>query len=526
MSLDGASSHCPVRRRDTSGVPITLDSDADSRGRFLSEVNRGLFWIGWLANAAGMLVVIVTVGFLLPVFLEDVTATTGLWQLPFLVVGFVIAGLLLGSNSRRSQRLALAWVAEGREPDEREHRLTLRLAYSEVLATGFVWLVGSVVFGLLYGLTESSPGFGAIVIAAGWLGGETTCALYYLLLERALRPLTALALVARLPDQPAAPGVTNRLLFAWSLGTGVPILGIVVVGVAGLTNTAANPDYVAAACIFLGVVASAVGLLATKIVARSIGDPVTSVRVALDRVATGDLDAQVRVEDASEVGLLQAGFNRMVDGLHERERIRDLFGRQVGQEVARAALRDGARLGGEEREVGSLFVDLVGSTSMALAMPPTEVVRLLNRFFRVVIEAVESEGGLVNKFEGDAALCIFGAPVSCDDPAGEALRAARTLAERLDREVPEVGYGIGVSAGSAVAGNVGSESRFEYTVIGDPVNEAARLCELAKQRPERLLASDSALSRASDDEVAEWEVGEHTILRGRLEATSLASPRG
>ena len=162
---------------------------------------------------------------------------------------------------------------------------------------------------------------------------------------------------------------------------------------------------------------------------------------------------------------------------------------------------------------------------MALAMPPTEVVRLLNRFFRVVIEAVESEDGLVNKFEGDAALCIFGAPVSCDDPAGEALRAARKLAERLDREVPEIGFGIGVSAGRAVAGNVGSESRFEYTVIGDPVNEAARLCELAKQRPERLLASDAALSRASDDEVAEWKVGDRTILRGRLEATSLASPR-
>ena len=130
---------------------------------------------------------------------------------------------------------------------------------------------------------------------------------------------------------------------------------------------------------------------------------------------------------------------------------------------------------------------------MALALPPTEVVRLLNRFFRVVIEVVEAEGGLVNKFEGDAALCVFGAPVASADPAGDALGAARRLAERLDREVPEIGFGIGVSAGTAVAGNVGSESRFEYTVIGDPVNEAARLCDLAKQRPERLLASETAL---------------------------------
>jgi len=384
--------------------------------------------------------------------------------------------------------------------------------------------VGSVVLGALYWLTESAS-FGAIVLAGGWLGGETTCALYYLLLERALRPLTALALDARLPERPVAPGVTDRLMFAWSLGTGVPILGVVVVGIAGLTKSDVNPDYVAAACIFLGLVATAVGLLATKIVARSIGDPLTSVRRALDRVAEGDLDAQVRVEDGSEIGLVQAGFNRMVDGVHERERIRDLFGRQVGHDVAHAALRDGARLGGEEREIGAMFVDLVGSTSMALALPPTEVVRLLNRFFRVVIEVVESERGLVNKFEGDAALCVFGAPVASPDPAGDALGAARVLAGRLEREVPEIGFGIGVSAGTAVAGNVGSESRFEYTVIGDPVNEAARLCELAKDRPERLLASDSALRRAADGEAAEWLVGERTVLRGRLEATNLASPR-
>jgi adenylate cyclase len=393
-----------------------------------------------------------------------------------------------------------------------------------VLATGVAWASAGVFFGIVNAIDESI-GFGAVIAAAGWLGGETTCALYYLLVERALRPVTALTLASRLPERPVAPGVTDRLLFAWSLGTGVPILGVIVVGIVGATKPDVDPERVALACIFLGVVASAVGLLATRIVARSIADPVRAVRSALDRVAQGDLDAQVRVEDGSEVGLLQAGFNRMVDGLHERERIRDLFGRQVGQEVARAALRDGARLGGEEREIGAVFVDLTGSTSMALALPPTEVVRLLNRFFRVVIEVVETEGGLVNKFEGDAALCVFGAPVASVDPAGDALCAARQLAERLDREVPEIGFGIGVSAGTAVAGNVGSESRFEYTVIGDPVNEAARLCDLAKQRPERLLASETALRRAGESEAAEWEVGERTVLRGRLEATSLVSPR-
>ena len=300
---------------------------------------------------------------------------------------------------------------------------------------------------------------------------------------------------------------------------------MLAVGVVGLTKENVDAEAVAAAVIFLGAVASAVGLLVTVVTARAIADPLTSVRAAVERVAAGDLDTKVAIDDSSEVGLLQAGFNRMAEGLRERERIRDMFGRHVGVDVARAAMRDGARLGGEEREIGALFVDLAGSTSMALAMPPTEVVRLLNRFFRVVNEVVESEGGWVNKFEGDAALCVFGAPVAGDDPAGAALRAARVLSERLERDLPEIGFGIGVSAGRAVAGNVGAESRFEYTVIGDPVNEAARLCDLAKQRQEPLVASDAALRRASDDEAEAWDVSERTVLRGRLEATGLALPR-
>ena len=239
---------------------------------------------------------------------------------------------------------------------------------------------------------------------------------------------------------------------------------------------------------------------------------------------SGDLEARVPVDDASEVGLLEAGFNSMAAGLAERERLRDLFGRQVGHDVARQALRNGTKLGGEEREVGVLFIDVVGSTSMALAMPPAEVVRLLNLVFRVVVESAEQHGGLVNKFQGDAALCVFGAPVASDDPAGDALCAARAMADRLPAEVPQIDFGIGVSAGLAVAGNVGSEQRFEYTVIGDPVNEAARLSALAKRRDGGVLSSEAALRRVRGLEGSEWTLDEFTILQGRSERTGIAVP--
>ena len=440
-----------------------------------------------------------------------------------IAIGAPILFVLVTWVLTRERGIALAWLYEGREPTEEEHRRTLRIPTYVSLVTVTGWTIGGLVAGISN--LDESVGVAALAASAFWLGGETTSALAFLISERTMRPITAIALAARPPERSAAPGVSDRLLFTWSLGTAVPVLSILVVGIAGLTQSEADVEAVAGACVFLASVALAVGLLITKITARAIGGPLQSIRAAVERVAAGDLDVEVPIDDASEVGQLQAGFNRMAEGLRERERIRDLFGRQVGEEVARAALDEGVRLGGEEREIGALFVDLTGSTSMALAMPPTHVVRLLNKFFRVVIDVVEAEGGFVNKFEGDAALCVFGAPAPSEDPAGQALSAARKLAERLQREVPEIGFGIGVSAGRAVAGNVGAEHRFEYTVIGDPVNEAARLSDLAKEREELVIASEAALERASEEERDEWALGQRTILRGRLDATGLALPR-
>ncbi len=226
------------------------------------------------------------------------------------------------------------------------------------------------------------------------------------------------------------------------------------------------------------------------------------------------------------MGLLQAGFNDMVTGLRERERIRDLFGRQVGEDVARQAMEDDVRLGGEVREVSVLFVDLVGSTTLAGERPPEEVVELLNRFFAEVIDVVEGCGGWINKFEGDAALAIFGAPLPVTDAPGSALRAARELDERLRERIPELRAGIGVACGEAVAGNIGAERRFEYTVIGDPVNQASRLTDLAKERSCRVLAAHGVVEAAADDEAARWQAGEEHTLRGRSSPTLVASPRG
>ena len=491
----------------------------------VSAVKRRLRLIGWAGGSAGAAATFTAVGLFFPALGGNVrlNATSGWVDAPVIVVFLVAIGYLEARTRGHHVEEALRWLTENRLPDAREHRLTLGLATYQVKRDAAIWAFAAVAFALLNGLAFSW-GLAAIIAATIWFGGETTCALSYLLYERALRPVTARALAARPVQAAVAPGVGPRLAMAWLLGTGVSLVGLIVLGAVGALGSARHSHYVGAAVVFLAVLGSCTGLLATVLAARAIADPLKSVRDGLERIARGELDVHVHVDDASEIGQLQAGFNRMADGLRERERIRDLFGRQVGEEVAHAALSGGVKLGGEEREVAALFVDLVGSTSIALALPPTEVVRMLNRFFRVVVELVEGEGGIVNKFEGDAALCVFGAPVAREDPAGDALRTARKLAARLSSELPEIDFGIGVSAGVAVAGNVGAERRFEYTVIGDPVNEAARLAELAKERPERVLASTAALRRATAAEADAWSVTDEALLRGRLAATQLAHP--
>lgn len=146
------------------------------------------------------------------------------------------------------------------------------------------------------------------------------------------------------------------------------------------------------------------------------------------------------------------------------------------------------------------------------------------RFFAVVIDEIDRHRGLVNKFQGDASLAIFGAPNHLDRPEDQALAAARAIAKRLAKEVPECPAGIGVASGQVVAGNVGANERFEYTVIGEPVNQAARLCELAKSHPGQLLATADTVRGATEHERSLWSLGEVVTLRGHDQHTQLASP--
>ncbi|MDP9117407.1 MAG: adenylate/guanylate cyclase domain-containing protein [Actinomycetota bacterium] len=429
----------------------------------------------------------------------------GAYGLAALAVGTMISILV--------HRRTLRWLARGLPPTEMEARRALRTPIDVAIITGGLWLFGALAMGLLFaGLGGSSRdvlGFsGGLVLA-----GLSTAGVSYLLVARFNRQVTALALAYHPPQRTLIVSVRTRLLLIWLLTTGIPVLGIIFILSAPRDRT-----HVRGAGIGLAVVALAVGALATSLAARSIGAPLRELVTVLRTVGGGSLEADVLVDDAGEIGMLQNGVNEMIEGLRERDRINDMFGRHVGPAVAQAALRNGVTLSGETRQVVALFVDITASTELTRRTDPQKFVAMLNRFFGIVVEAVESAGGLVNKFEGDAALCVFGAPADLDDPATAALSAARRIRDEVLR-IGEVSIGIGVAHGPVVAGQIGAASRLEYTVIGDAVNEASRLTDMAKKIPQALMATGAVYDWAGEQERRHWREAAPVQLRGRDQPT-------
>ncbi|OBB99010.1 adenylate/guanylate cyclase domain-containing protein [Mycobacterium sp. 852002-40037_SCH5390672] len=496
-------------------------SESQGRRRVRIQVIMTVLVLGanLLGIGAGLVLVIVAIP--VPSIFDDAPAWITFGAAP----AYIVLAATLGTFwiTRRTV-LALRWAIEERTPTPEDERNTFIAPWRIALVDLILWGAGAVFYTVLYGLINT-------MFIPRFLFGVSFCGVLvatgsYLLAEFALRPVAAQALEAGPPPRRLAAGIMGRTMVVWFLGSGVPIVGIALLAFFELWLNNLSETQFAVGVLIVSSAALIFGCVLMWILAWLTATPVRVVRAALQRVEKGDLRGDLVVFDGTELGELQRGFNAMVDGLRERERVRDLFGRHVGREVALAAERERPKLGGEERHVAVVFIDIVGSTQLVTNRRPAEVVRVLNRFFAIVVEEVDRYCGLVNKFEGDASLAIFGAPNRLESPEDAALAAARCIAGRLANEMSELSAGIGVAAGQAVAGNVGARERFEYTVIGEPVNEAARLCELAKSHSGRLLATADAIERASENERERWSLGDSVTLRGHERPTRLAMPAG
>ncbi|MEE4025126.1 adenylate/guanylate cyclase domain-containing protein [Gordonia sp. PKS22-38] len=467
------------------------------------------------ANLFGALVAVALTAVGIP---EPTVFTGELWWVNFIAVPvYIFAAFVVGIGWGTAVAVRdLRWAIADRPPTKRDARRTMRVPWVLSLVQGMLWGGATVMFTLMYGIVD--PQLIPKTLFVVGLSGIVVVSISYLLIDFTLRPVAAELISAGFHRRKRS-GVRARSVVSWIVGSAIPIVGIMLVVGFGLARDDTTKLDMFVGVIVLGLTALFTGLLLTVLSSVSVTGPIRSVRAGMNQVTAGDLDdAEIVVYDGTELGDLQVGFNSMVVGLRERERMRDLFGRHVGRDVAAAALERDPELGGSERTVAVVFVDVIGSTTLAAGRTPTEVVEILNRFFAVIVRAVEHGQGLVNKFEGDAVLAIFGAPIEIDDPAGAALVAARDIAQGLAQDVPDISAGIGVGYGPVVAGNIGAIERFEYTVIGDPVNESARLSELAKRDPSRPLAAGRAVD-AAGDESASWERQETITLRGRTEET-------
>ncbi len=224
--------------------------------------------------------------------------------------------------------------------------------------------------------------------------------------------------------------------------------------------------------------------------------------------------------------------------------VKDAFSRYVSSEVVDAIMEDPSkvRLGGELRVVTVLFADIASYSTLSEALPPTDVIELLNRYFRRVSKVILARKGMINEYEGDAVLAIFGAPLDLPGHAPLAVRAAlemldavELLNDELEQDgtlarwrpigVDRLAVRIGVHSGPVVAGNVGSEQRIKYAVIGDTVNTASRVEGLNKKLHTRLLVTQATAEALGDERkrFALEEMGEHAV-KGRVEGVRVFVP--
>jgi adenylate cyclase len=261
--------------------------------------------------------------------------------------------------------------------------------------------------------------------------------------------------------------------------------------------------------------------------ARGISRPVQDLSDGAGRVGAGVYDKPVPVRSRDELGQLAASFNTMTQGLVERDKVRDLLGRNVSREVASELLRRPAALGGEEREATVLFTDIRGFTALSETAQPSALLGVLNSYFTELSRVIENHGGVVDKYIGDAVMAVFGAPVADPDHALHAAECARAIGrvmrtyneDRTQNNLPRLDTGVGVATGTVVAGLMGSASRHNYTVIGDTVNLAARLQDETKRFGVSPVIAASTVQACGRPD---WfsPLGE-VIVRGKKEAVSV-----
>ena len=279
------------------------------------------------------------------------------------------------------------------------------------------------------------------------------------------------------------------------------------------------------ALLFLAGISLVVTLAGSIRIARRITRPVRQLANAAKQVAAGNYGALIELQQNDEIGELAVAFNNMSKGLTERDQMRDVLGKVASHAVAEQLLSQNIELGGEERDVTVLFTDIRNFTALCENHPPALTIGLLNRYLTLINAIIDEHEGVIDKYTGDGVMALFGAPIDRTDDPQRAVLAALAIDKRMRlltaelaaEHLPNPDVGIGINTSRVVAGNIGSPTRLNYTVLGDGVNLASRLESLTKRYGVPIIVGEVTAAHARNlvylelDKVRVW--GRNTAVR-------------
>ncbi|HZA57974.1 MAG TPA: adenylate/guanylate cyclase domain-containing protein [Solirubrobacterales bacterium] len=441
------------------------------------------------------------------------------------VLTAIAIGIVLVRIFRRLGPLT-RWIAGDRGPVETEIAWRTAVGLPQELIRrdlGFpvfgVAVPVSIVAVVLYGLSWLAffPLLVGGLIALGY-----SAILHYLALELAMRPIlfdinAALASPVRI----ARPSIPLRIKLLGSL----PLINVITgVTVAALTADGGGIDVLSLNVIIALAVAFAISFELTVLLSRSILRPIEDLEAATERIRQGRFDEHVPVTTADEFGELSSAFNQMVDGLAERERLREAFGAYLDETVARHIISEDYDPEGHEVEVSLVFCDVQDFTSHSARASASEIVARLNELFECVVPIVGRHRGHVDQFVGDGLLAVWGAPEHQPDHADRAVQCAVEIARTCNSRRPggfEVG--VGVNSGTVVAGSIGGAGRLSFSVIGDAVNLCSRVEAKTRDTGDPVLITEATRTLLS--ETIEVRSRGRLKIRGYDDPIELFAPR-
>lgn len=251
--------------------------------------------------------------------------------------------------------------------------------------------------------------------------------------------------------------------------------------------------------LLLLIMTLSLAFLLVYLFAKTLSIPIIRLVSATEKIEKGIFELDIEPTTNDEIGMLTSSFKHMASGLLERQRIKEEFGKFVNPEIAERALKGEIMLGGEKKNCTVFFSDIRSFTAMSESKEPEEVVEILNEYFTQMVDCVHLTGGIVDKFIGDAVMAHWGAVVSNQSDPKNAVdsallmrKALISLNEKLVREGNNpIRIGCGINSGPVIAGQIGSQKRLEFTVIGDAVNLASRVEYLNKDFGTDILISES-----------------------------------